>query len=55
MRLTLTLVLATLGIMAKPKPKPVANPLTMRAQVAVKVKSGLTGEAETISFSFKWI
>merc|ERR1711951_54790 len=40
MRLTFVLVFTTLGIEAKADPKPVAEPLTVKAHVAVKVKSG---------------
>ena len=41
MRLTLILVFTTLGIVVKANPKP--DLLTVKAQVAVKVKLGSTG------------
>merc|ERR1719495_2398338 len=49
MRLTFVLVFTTLGIEAKPEPKPVADPLTVRAHVAAKVKSGSSDCAEGCS------
>ena len=48
MRLALVLVLTASGIVARAESEPVAaDRLTVKAHVAVKVKSGSTGKAES--------